>query len=176
MGHPEEPLIAVTAHHGTAKFLEASACTTGLSVTDILDRVFRSAPLSEATDVQHLMTNVHAETLLTLDRLDRVLRLANPGSQTVVRGKFIGYRRADPRPSPTAKATRSDLFACLVPRTSLIRVVLPLQASEHADVAGARDLSGTGHHGVGDLAVDVKSPTDVDRLMADFARWLGPCH
>lgn len=41
-------------------------------------------------------------------------------------------------------------------------------------LGGLSDLSGTGHHGIGDMAVDLDTVDDVHAVITALDNWLGP--
>jgi hypothetical protein len=133
-----------------------------------------ATPLRDYGEYAAYVRGLRVQTLEVLDLLDHLIRVANPGSQLAMRQQYVGYRRFDARQPAGAAASRSQIFASLLPRRALIRVVLPLPVDDFRDVSGVQDLRGRGHHGIGDLAVDISTVQEARELMETFHSWLGP--
>jgi hypothetical protein len=73
----------------------------------------------------------------------------------------------------TAISERSQIFLSVLPRKDL-SVILPVDPAPYARQSGYRVLTGQGHHGVGDLQVDVSDEDALDRFFKIFREWLGP--
>lgn len=165
---------AVEVASDTVTFLHEAAAVAGVTADVILRRSLGAAPLRACPGYAEYVGGMDTATEAVLAELDRLLRVANPGSQFVLRKQYVGYRRFDERKPPDTKASRSQIYVSLVPRKAFIRVVLPLEVTEHRDVPRVTDLSGKGHHGVGDLALDIHTVADARALMTHFSDWLGP--
>lgn len=105
-------------------------------------------------------------------RLDRELRVRNPGLHYVERKMFLGYRREGASTSHTGE--RSQIFASLIRNNTRLEVVLPVDPATAIGMPNARDLRGTGHHGVGDLRLSVSDSDELDQLLQAFHYWLTP--
>lgn len=149
-------------------FLRDSAATVGRSAEDILAQVLHVGDGVLAAVVSSMDETTRELTL----RLDREIRLRNPGLHYVVRKKFIGYRREGEMSSPMGE--RSQIFISVVRNNSRLDVVLPVDPSCVASVNNAHDLRGKGHHGVGDVRVSIRNDDDIDTFLNDFHRWLVP--
>ncbi len=149
-------------------FLEDAAVLAGMDAQKLLARVL------------HIDDGALAAVVATMDdatrtlavRLDRELRLRNPGLHYVVRKMFLGYRREGA--TSTRLGERSQIFASVIRSNTRLEVVLPVDAETVADMPNARDLRGTGHHGIGDVRISLSSNGDIDQFLTDFDSWLMP--
>lgn len=164
-------LVVPAAIH---EFLEAAAARSGTDTSIILAGVLGAKPLAEYPEARSYTERVSPETAGILEELDHLLRTANPGSQLVFRQQYIGYRRFDERHPTGAQASRSQIYACLLPRRAFVRMVLPVDPDDYRHVAGITDLSGKGHHGVGDAAIDIHDIETARKIVSNFDAWLGP--
>lgn len=156
------------------EFLEAASKRAGTDISAILEAILGTRPVTEFPEAKDLTGKLNTETVQVLEELDRLLRTANPGSQMVFRAEYIGYRRFDNRLPSGVKASRSQVYASLLPRKSFIRVVVPLNAADYPNVNDIIDLSKKGHHGVGDMAVDIHSVDQANAVVSALDDWLGP--
>lgn len=171
----------VPRHGGSIKvsadvreFLEAAAEYAGTDIAAILTATLGVRPLTEYPEAGPFLSRIDADARATLEELDRMLRVANPGSQIAFRQVYIGYRRDDPRRSSGPLASRSQVYASLLPRQTFVRLILPLDPVDYQHVDGIEDLRGKGRHGVGDLSINVHSPEQAREVMRIFDTWLGP--
>lgn len=155
------------------RLLAKSANELGLRPGEILDRVLNVYPLSQDPRFERALTGLPKPIIELLEEIDEDVRALNPGVQYVVRSEFFGYRRSEVVLSGRA-AERSQIFLSVVPGIRRIRLVLPLNPADLSGHVNVRDLSGKGHHGVGDVCVDVRDSADVQRFLSDFSDWLGP--
>lgn len=149
-------------------FLRDAATLAGIDPNEVLGRVLHIgdgaldamlAPMSDSTRALAL-------------RVDRELRLRNPGLHYVERKMFLGYRREGATASTTGE--RSQIFASLIRNNTRLEVVLPVSPECVATVPYAQDLTGRGHHGVGDVRVSLGSDAEIERFLVDFGEWLNP--
>lgn len=152
----------------TEQFLEEAARLAGTTVGQVLSRVLHvnDGAISDLTGA------MDEETAALTLRLDRAVRLRNPGLHYVMRAKFVGYRREGATQSAVGK--RSQIFLSIVRNNARLEVLLPVSPDDFAGMPNAVDLRGKGRHGVGDLRVSLATEADVDRFVDDFAEWLGP--
>lgn len=147
-------------------FLKDAAALAGLTTEDLLARILHvgDGTFSEAVAVMDETTRALAL------RLDREIRIRNPGLHYVMRSKFIGYRREGIARS--AMGERSQIFLSLIRNSTRLEVVLPVDPERIASTPGAQDLRGRGHHGVGNARVSLSSDSEIDRFIRDFGDWL----
>lgn len=149
-------------------FLRDAAELAGVTTEDLLARIL------------HVDDGVFSEAVATMDettralalRLDREIRIRNPGLHYVMRSKFIGYRREGPTRSPVGE--RSQIFLSLIRNNTRLEVVLPVDPERIASLPGAQDLQGKGHHGVGNARVLLRSDSEIKRFISDFGDWVAP--
>lgn len=156
-----------------AKYLQLSAREAGVSVATLLRQVLHVNPLTQEPGFQQLFGMVRSEPRRLLMLLDQRLRILNPGLHYVFRSAYLGYRREGGVAGPTALSERSQIFVSVVPHSELLRVVLPVEPARYAREPGCRVLTGKGHHGVGDLQVDLPDEDALDRFFETFRAWLG---
>jgi hypothetical protein len=154
-------------------YLQFSAREAGISVATLLREVLHIKPLTQEPAFQRLFGTVGAEVRRLLMRLDQRLRILNPGLHYVYRSTYLGYRR-EGAIAATAASERSQVFVSVVPRSDRLRVVLPVDPALYADQPGCRVLSGQGHHGVGELQVDMPDEDALDRFFITFRDWIVP--
>ncbi|GMA42430.1 hypothetical protein [Mobilicoccus caccae] len=150
------------------EFLRDAAALAGLTTEDLLARVL------------HVEDGAFAEVVAAMDgttkalalRLDREIRIRNPGLHYVMRSMFVGYRREGVTHSPLGE--RSQIFLSLIRNSSRLEVVLPVDPARIASMPNAQDLQGKGHHGVGNVRVVLSSDSEVDRFLRDLDEWLAP--
>lgn len=147
-------------------FLRDSAALAGVNTEDVLARVFHIGDGALAP----LVSGMEEAPKALVTRLDRELRIRNPGLHYVIRNMYVGYRREGTTSSPLGE--RSQIFASIVRSTSRVEVVLPVDPDEIGTIPNTKDLRGIGHHGIGDVRVSLRSDSDLDRFLSDFDYWL----
>jgi hypothetical protein len=155
------------------EYLQLSAKEAGISVAALLRQVLHVNPLTQEPGFQQLFGTVGSELERLLMRLDQRLRILNPGLHYVFRSAYFGYRR-EGGIATTALSERNQIFASVLPRRELLCVVLPVNPARYAGQPGCRVLTGKGHHGVGELQVDLPDEDALDRFFKTFRDWLGP--
>lgn len=150
-------------------FLRDAAALAGLSTDEILAQVLHVGD----DRLNALLDPMDDKTRVLVLRLDREVRLRNPGLHYVPRKQFVGYRRegAD-APSPVGE--RSQIFLSVLRHSARLDVVLPVDPDSIDQIANAQDLRGRGHHGVGEVRVALRHDSDIDRLLTDLDAWLRP--
>jgi predicted transport protein len=156
------------------EFLLRAAEEAGVEPAYILERALSSRPLTSYAAASSFVVNMAPEAIQVLEEIDRLLRTANPGSQLVFRAGYVGYRRFDSRQPAGVKASRSQIYASVIPRRNFVRILVPVDEPNCNESLVVRDLSGKGHHGVGDTAIDMHSVSDAGQVMSVFGDWLGP--
>lgn len=141
----------------------------GVTVDDVLARVLHVEDGAIADVVSVMDKGTKARAL----RLDKEIRVRNPGLQYVIRSKFVGYRREGTMPSPAGE--RSQIFVSMIRNSSRLDVVLPVDPDIIDSMANAEDLRGKGHHGIGNVRVSLASDWEIDCFLSDFDYWLRPC-
>ncbi|OLO68025.1 hypothetical protein [Actinomyces oris] len=150
-------------------FLRDAAALAGVSKDEILAEVLHAGDGRLAA----LLGHMDDETRSLVLRLDREIRLRNPGLHYVQRKQFVGYRREGAgTPSPTGE--RSQIFLSIIRNSSRLDVVLPVDPDSIVKISNAQDLRGKGHHGVGEVRVALRDDSDIDRLLKDLDAWLRP--
>lgn len=149
-------------------FLDEAAAIAGVEASEVLARVLHV----DDGALLGLVSTMDDATRSLTTRLDRELRIRNPGLHYVVRKMFLGYRREGATSSP--RGERSQIFASVLRHNSRLEVVIPVDADTIGPVRNARDLRGTGHHGVGDVRVSLSNDADITRFLKDFDYWLSP--
>jgi hypothetical protein len=155
------------------EYLQLTAREAGISVAALLRQVLHVNPLTLEPGFQQLFGTVGSEVRRLLTRLDQRLRILNPGLHYVFRVSYLGYRR-EGSVAPTAVSERSQIFVSVLPHSDRLRVVLPVDPARYAGQSGCRVLSGQGHHGVGELQVDMPDEDALGRFFKTFRDWLGP--
>jgi predicted transport protein len=150
-------------------FLREAAALAGLTKDELLAKVLHvdDGMLNAA------LISMDDKTQALVRRLDREIRLRNPGLHYVTRKQFIGYRRegANTR-SPIGQ--RSQIFLSVIRHNTRLDVVLPIDPDAIDQLSDAEDLRGKGHHGVGDVRIPLRDDADIDRLLRDLDAWLRP--
>ena len=154
-------------------YLQLSGREAGISVAALLRQVLHINPLTQDPGFQQLFGTVGSEVRRVLMRLDLRLKVLNPGLHYVFRSTYLGYRR-EGGIAATAVSERSQIFVSVVPRSDRLCVVLPVDPAPYAGKPGCRVLSGQGHHGVGELQVDIPDEETLDRFFNTFRDWLRP--
>ncbi|WP_338857889.1 hypothetical protein WDY80_24305 (plasmid) [Gordonia hongkongensis] len=149
-------------------FLQDAASHTGMSTEDILARVLHV----DDGALRPFLASMDRATSDLVRRLDRELRIRNPGLHYVMRTMYVGYRREG---AITARlGERSQVFASIIRSASRLEVVLPVDPDSVDSIPNAQDLRGKGHHGIGDVRVSLHNDSDIDRFLSDFDYWLRP--
>lgn len=148
------------------EFLRDAAGLAGTSTEEVLARVLHI----EDGALSPLVTGMDDISKALVERLDRELRIRNPGLHYVIRKMYIGYRREGVASSPLGE--RSQIFASVVRNVSRVEVVLPVDPDRIESIPNAIDLRGRGRHGIGDVRVSLRSGADLDRFLSDFDYWL----
>ena len=109
-----------------------------------------------------------------VQHLDLELAVRNPGLHYVQRSMYVGFRREEVPPRAVGGKGRSQVFASVraVPRKQAIAVTLPREPHDVPLDHNMRDVSGTGHHGVGDVEVLIRSLDDINDMLVRFSDWL----
>jgi hypothetical protein len=152
-------------------YLRLAAELAGVSVAVLLRKVFHVNALRQEPGFQGLFGSLDDATMTLLMRLDERLRILNPGLHYVFRTSYLGYRR-EGGTYITPLAERSQIFLSVVPRIGWLRVVLPVDPVRYASQPGCRSLTGQGHHGVGELQVDITNPDALNGFFMTFGDWL----
>lgn len=150
-------------------FLRDAAALAGVSTDDILAQVLHV----DDSRLTALLDRMDDKTWALVLRLDREIRLRNPGLHYVPRKQFVGYRR-EGADAPAPAGERSQIFLSVIRHSSRLDVVLPVDPDSIDQIANAQDLRGKGHHGVGEVRVALRDDSDIDRLLKDFDGWLRP--
>ncbi|AZN29547.1 hypothetical protein EJO69_03900 [Flaviflexus salsibiostraticola] len=140
------------------EFLRDAAAFAGVTTDDILAKALHI----EDGAIAPLVDGMDDTTRALVVRLDRELRIRNPGLHYVTRKMFIGYRREGTTSTPVGE--RSQIFASIIRSPSRLDVVLPVDPDRFGSIPNAKDLRGKGHHGVGDLRVSLYSVSDIESL------------
>jgi predicted transport protein len=166
-------MSSIDADPELAEYLQLSAKEAGVSVAALLRQVLHVNPLTEEPGFQQLFGKADSETRRLLMRLDQRLRILNPGLHYVFRSTYLGYRR-EGGIAPSGTSERTQIFVSVVPRSAQLCVVLPVEPARYADQPGCRVLTLHGHHGVGELQVDLPDEDALDRFFRTFRDWLRP--
>lgn len=150
------------------QFLRDAASLAGVAPKVIMAKVLHVEDGSLEATILPMDDSTRALTL----RLDRELRLRNPGLHYVERKMFLGYRRELSGSTPAGE--RSQIFVSVIRNSTRLEVVMPLALDEFAAIPYAQDLTGKGHHGVGEVRVQLGSDKEVDQFLEDFDAWLRP--
>jgi hypothetical protein len=165
--------ISTDADPELVEYLQLAASEAGISVAALLRQVLHVNPLTQEPGFEQLFGTVGSELRRLLMRLDERLKILNPGLHYVFRSTYLGYRR-EGGIAATAVSERTQIFVSVVPRNDRLCVVLPVDPARYAGQPGCRVLSGQGHHGVGELQVDLPNGDALDRFFETFRDWLGP--
>ena len=117
-------------------FLQDAAATAQVSTHEVLARVLHVEDGAFQTAVAAMDDATKALAL----RLDREIRVRNPGLHYVVRKKFVGYRREGT--FSTSLGERSQIFVSVILNSSRLEVVLPVDPNHVAHASNAEDLRG----------------------------------
>lgn len=149
-------------------FLREAAQLAGVSVDRLLARILHVEDGAFASVVAEMEASTAALAL----RVDREIRVRNPGLHYVMRKMYVGYRREGAVSSPQGE--RSQIFASMIRSSSRLEIVLPVDPAGVTSIPNAQDLRGKGHHGIGDVRICLRTESDVDRFLGDFDHWLTP--
>lgn len=152
-------------------FLQLAADEAAVSISDLLRQVLHVKPLTEDPRFLELFGTADNKTKALLVDLDRRLRILNPGLHYTYRTSYLGYRR-ETGTTEVASAERSQVFLSILPRTRRLKVVLPIDPAPYAGVPGCRITTGKGHHGVGNLQVELSDSDALGRFFETFRDWL----
>lgn len=153
------------------EFLQLAAGQAGVSISALLRQVLHVNPLSKDPRFRQLFGTADGDTTALLLDLDRRLRILNPGLHYVYRSTYLGYRR-EGETTKSAVSERSQVFLSVVPRAKRLLVMLPVNPAPYANVSGCRAVAGHGHHGVGELQVDLPNEDALNRFFDTFRGWL----
>lgn len=156
-------------------FLERSSRRRGITSDELLREVLHLH--TEDWYKEEIFPQASPTFLRLFKIVDQGLRERNPGLHYVNRSTFLGYRREQSQITPTyvTKGQRSQIFACIIKGVkNHPKLVLPVEPIKYLGLAGVRDLTGIGHHGVGVLEYDVVNENAADRLFDVFDEWLAP--
>lgn len=154
------------------EFLQLAADEAGVSISALLRQVLHVNPLLEDPRFRQLFGVANGKTTALLVKLDYRLRLLNPGLHYVYRTTYLGYRR-EAGTTEFRGSDRSQIFLCIVPRAQRLQVILPVNPVHYVNVTGCRALTGQGHHGVGELQVNLPNDDALNRFFDTFRSWLG---
>lgn len=149
-------------------FLQDAAQLTGVSVDRLLARILHEEDGAFAS----IVGKMEPSTAALAVRVDREIRVRNPGLHYVMRKMYVGYRREGNVSSPQGE--RSQIFASMIRSASRLEIVLPVDPTGVTSIPNVQDLRGKGHHGIGDVRVSLRTDSDVDRFLDDFTYWLTP--
>lgn len=149
-------------------FLRDAAQRAGLSVDRLLAHVLHVGDGTFASVIAEMDPSIAA----LARRVDREIRVRNPGLHYVMRKMYVGYRREGATSSPQGE--RSQIFASMIRSATRLEIVLPVDPVGVASVPNVQDLRGKGHHGIGDVRISLRTDSDVDRFLHDFDDWLTP--
>lgn len=164
---------SIDADPELVEYLQLSAGEAGISVAALLRQVLHINPLTQEPGFQQLFGTVGNEVRRGLLGLDQRLKILNPGLHYVFRSTYLGYRR-EGSIAETTVSERAQIFVSVIPRSDRLCVVLPVDPAPYAGQPGCRVLSGHGHHGVGELQVDMPDEGALDRFFNTFRDWLRP--
>jgi hypothetical protein len=153
------------------EFLRCSAQEAAISVDSLLRKVLHVNPLNEDSRFQELFKVARPDTVRLLMNFDWHVRILNPGLHYVYRKMYMGYRR-EFGDVATSESERSQIFLCVVPRAHVVRVILPINPRLFAKIPNSRRLTGQGHHGVGNLQVDLVDDSTLAEFLRTFDFWL----
>lgn len=149
--------------------LARAAAALGADADTVLRRMLHLGPHSMSA---HFFPDASEKVRTLVDQLDAEIGVRNPALHYVDRAMYVGFRREEiPRRSAGA---RSQVFASVrvVAREECVQVLLPLDPKSVTLANNMRDLSGLGHHGVGDLEVTIRNTADIDAMFIEFGDWL----
>lgn len=153
------------------KFVDDAARFAGVTAEQLLRQVLHIGGITKEPEFSKFGAASAKPTLDLLQDFDRTLRVANPGLHYVFRKEYIGYRRERQATSFVA-GERSQIFCCVIPKRTGFAVTLPLPPNSFKHISIARDLSGLGHQGLGDLQISIGSSEDLKLMLEVFEDWL----
>jgi predicted transport protein len=154
-----------------SQYLSEAAEEAGTDVNALLRRVLNVGSVLEDPRFCPYLADLPAEIATLLDRVDRALKVLNPGLHHIFRHNYIAYRRPYKLASGPI-AERSQTFVSLRPRRKGLAANLPLDPGAYAGHRGVRDMRGRGHHGVGDLQFEIGNAADEADFLQTFNAWL----
>lgn len=157
-----------------AQHLSNAAKAAGTSVSGLLRQVLHIRAVTDDPHVRNLFGRCGERTAQLLEGLDSHLRILNPGLHYVFRNTYLGYRREYSSEPAGSLSYRSQVFVSVVPRADELRIMLPLDPRPYTTIPGHRTVSGRGHHGVGELEVDLPDNAALDAFTNRFYQWLRP--
>jgi hypothetical protein len=166
-------MTSIDADPELVEYLQLSAREAGTSVAALLRQVLHLNSLTQDPGFQQLFGMAGSELRRLLMHLDQRLRILNPGLHYVFRGTYLGYRR-EGGIATSVVSKRAQIFVSVVPRRDRLCVVLPVDPANYAGQPGYRVLTGQGHHGVGELQIDLPDEDALDRFFETFRDWLRP--
>lgn len=149
-------------------FLDDAARHAGITRDEVVAKVLHL----DLRVLESFTRDMRPETKALFANLDRELRVRNPGLHYAPRKSYLGYRREDS--TGAGAGERSQVFVSVLRNTTTLDIVLPLVPSDLSHIASVRDLSGIGHHGVGDTRVTISDVAELGQFLADFDFWLRP--
>ncbi len=149
-------------------FLDDAAAQSGTSREGVLAGVLHVG----LRDLQPFVQGMRPDAKELFAQLDYGLRTRNPGLHYVPRKSYLGYRRE--AVSVTGAGERSQVFVSVLRNTTTLDAVLPLDPATLTSIRSVRNLTGVGHHGVGDTRVTIGDATQLKQFFADFDFWLRP--
>jgi len=149
-------------------FLRAAAAAAGTDQDSVLTRAFHLG--GDHLDV--LLPDLHHELRMLFAELDENIRVRNPGLHYVRRKTYVGYRRE--AIVDHERAERSQVFLSVLRNSRTLELVLPLNPTLHEHLRPVRNLTGQGHHGIGELQFTVSTAADLETFMTTFDTWLRP--
>jgi hypothetical protein len=155
------------------EYLQLAAAEAEVSVTELLYRVLHLDSNRKAGRFLQFFTNMDEPTRALLVKLDYHLRVLNPGLHYVYRAEHLGYRREDTS-SRERQGQRSQIFVSVLRRSRALQLIVPLNPRDYENIPGCRDVGSIGHHGVGDMQVDISDTGDLESFFTAFETWLRP--
>ncbi|WP_250028812.1 hypothetical protein [Paractinoplanes maris] len=150
-------------------FLRDAARLADVTPDEVLRRVLHIDRPGESM-LREILSNWQKVPLLLLLELDYQIRVRNPGLHYVDRDTYFGYRREGPKREKASE--RTQVFLSVIKRANVLTLILPLPPAEFAFHPNVRDLTGRGHHGIGDLKVTVVDATALESFLSVFDDWL----
>lgn len=147
-------------------YLRDAAAKLGVSSEDILDRVLHL----HIKDLGNFTQEMRPETKALFAEFDYGVRIRNPGLHYSMRAKYLGYRRE--RVAAPGAGERSQVFVSVLRKTAILDLVLPLEPASLGHIADIRDVTGIGHHGVGNARITIEDKFQLERFFVDFDFWI----
>lgn len=149
-------------------FLLDAAAQIGASDKEVLARVLHL----RLSDLESFTQEMRPEAKILFAELDYGLRIRNPGLHYAPRKSYLGYRRETVNTAGAGE--RSQVFVSVLRNNTTLDVVLPIEPGTLAHIPSVRDLTGIGHHGIGNARVTITDPSQLNQFFADFDFWLRP--